>query len=154
MPRLYTVLTVHKWMYGTSVEYKWQGKTKALIDIPVPVPFCPPWIAHYLTCDQILTSSVKNQRLPKPWHSLCVCVCAHNLTITESPNTFSISFYLHAWKLPSTLPPFVRNSSLYIISFFPQVFNFSQFLASYILTYSLYNGFISSTYYTGSNGNE
>lgn len=107
------------------MEYNWQGKTKAIIDIPVPVPFHPPWIVRYLTCDQILNSSVKNQWQPKPWHSVCACVhvctctctCrhAHNLTITESPNTFSISFYLHAWKLPSTLPPFVRNSSLYII---------------------------------------
>jgi hypothetical protein len=69
---------------------------------------------------------------------VCVCMCActcrhaHNLTITESPNTSSISFYLHAWKLPSTLPPFVRKSSLYIISVFPQVFNLSQFVASYL----------------------
>jgi len=57
------------------VEYNWKEKTKALIDIPVPLPFRPPWIAHYLTCNQILTSSVKNQWLPKPWHSMCVCVC-------------------------------------------------------------------------------
>jgi len=49
---------------------------------------------------------------------------------------------------------FVRYSSLYIISFIPQEFNFSQFLSSYILIYSLYNDFISSTCYTGSNGTE
>jgi hypothetical protein len=36
------------WVWRTTVEWYWQGKTEELGEKPVPVPLCPPQIPHGL----------------------------------------------------------------------------------------------------------
>jgi hypothetical protein len=48
---------------GAQVEWKWQGKTEVLGEKPVPVPLCPPQIAHVLIRDLTRTSAVGGRQL-------------------------------------------------------------------------------------------
>jgi hypothetical protein len=41
-----------------QVEWNWQGKTEELGENPVPVPLCPPQIAHGLSRDRRRASAV------------------------------------------------------------------------------------------------
>jgi hypothetical protein len=49
--------------YGAPVEWKWQGKTEALGEKPVPVPLCPPQISHGPTQNRTRSSTVRGRRL-------------------------------------------------------------------------------------------
>jgi hypothetical protein len=51
------------WVWRATVEWYWQGKTKGLLENPVPVPLCPPQIPHGLTRVQTRTSAMRSRRI-------------------------------------------------------------------------------------------
>jgi hypothetical protein len=51
------------WVWRTTVEWYWQGKTEELWEKPVPVPLCPPKIPHGLTRARNRASAVRGRRL-------------------------------------------------------------------------------------------
>jgi hypothetical protein len=51
------------WVWGATVEWYWQGKTKELEEKPVPVLLCLPQIPHELTRERTRASAVRGRRL-------------------------------------------------------------------------------------------
>jgi hypothetical protein len=51
MPTYISILRIPQmiWVWRTTVEWYWQGKTEELREKPVLVPLCPPQIPHGLT---------------------------------------------------------------------------------------------------------
>jgi hypothetical protein len=51
------------WVWRTTVEWYWQGKTEELGENPVPVPMCPPEIPHGQTQAWTWASAVRGRLL-------------------------------------------------------------------------------------------
>jgi hypothetical protein len=51
------------WVWRTTVEWYWQGKTVELGEKPVPVSLCPPHIPHGLNRARTRASVVRGRRI-------------------------------------------------------------------------------------------
>jgi hypothetical protein len=51
------------WVWRTTVEWYWQGKTEELGEEPFPMPLCPPQIPHGLTRARTWDFAVRSRRL-------------------------------------------------------------------------------------------
>jgi hypothetical protein len=70
---------------GAPVEWNWEGKTEVLGGKPVPVPLCPPQIAHGLIRDRTRASAMEGRQLTA-WAMArpCTAFTGWILRITES----------------------------------------------------------------------